>query len=446
MRKLASTVLAIFLLPAIGSLAACGGGGGGGSFVGPTSPPASIGITGQSVSIPIHGVTPATIAYQTGTSGKWTAVTPSGSSVSFTLPTGVTSYSLAFDCPMNNFSGQTYRSGPAEVVIEATTADSPATYCVPGAAGPSATVNATVFVETSSFPNTDTYSVSQRIPASNLSSGFGGTAGADGVGSPLWYSGQSDLLAEVYNPTTFTPVAARIVRNVTFTPNETVTLDPMSLTGDAITTQPANTGGQWGIAWVTAEGEMWTFYGGNKPPNVPVIPAASVQPGDYYEIWSFGTGGQFAAATGSSPSSINAMPYTSTLTYTSAQNTGDLASMNIPFNGFTVSGTKYYELTESWSTPKAPVPAGAPLLNVLASQNYLGTSTSVSVPDLSSVPGMLPNPTGGTPVAVLGVDYVASGPIPWDDLETSNAYLTKQLPLNTQFQAIQSNYFNFNAP
>ena len=429
-------------------LSACGGGGGGGAFVSPASQP-SAAPAGQLVSVAIHGPTPTVIAYQTGKSGKWTPISASGGNVSFTLPVGTTAYSVAAMCPPNNPPGSPYRIGPAQIVIEATTSDATTIACRGTVAG---SVNATMIVETQGFPNTAQFNASQ-LTSFGGRPGFSTAAGGDAVGSPLWQPGSYDFYLAIFNNSSL--IAARILRNVTLTPNATMTLQPMSATTDAVTTTPlafsALSGGFVGLAWVTAEGQqvqVGSAFGATTLA-MPVIPAGSAQSGDYYEAWLTGSAaGQFVAgeATVSTPSSLS-VPYPSTAFTIPTVTPADLPSADLAYNGFTVNGTRYYSLVLSYTSPVVAVPAGAPLETIIASQSYLGTSTVASTPDLSSVAGMLPAPASGTSVNVIGEDYIASGTMQWDNMATGNSFFAAPLPLNTQFQTAQSqgNIF-FNAP
>lgn len=426
-------------------LAACGGGSGGAGST-PTIPARST-QSGVMVSIPIHGLTPTAMAFQSGTTGPWTPVAPSGGSVTFTLAAGQTSYSVAAMCPMNRTP---IRAGAAEVIIQATTSDAPTVFCngpVPG------TVNATVLVDASAFPNTGYVGVKQYVnsyPSGGL--GFSAAAGGDAIGSPLWVAAPSDLVLTVFNGGSLS--AARIVRNVTLTPNETLTLPPLSPTNDAVTTasvQAAPGSTLTYLFWATAEGDLVSVGSSfkNSTPAMPVIPTASAQAGDYYELAAVAQVGlQFEAkmVSGATPSSLSFAPLPTTPFTVPAPTPSDLPSANLGYNGFTISGTHYYSLVLSYASTAAPVANGAPLVTIVASQGYLGTSTTVTMPDLSSIPGMLPAPKSQS-VNVIGNDYIATGAAPWDNMETGNAYCYAPLPVSTQFQIVQSQgNLNFTAP
>lgn len=442
-------------------LAACGGGAGGGIGGGtttlPVAPTPTPGATappmGPLVTIPIHGLAPLVMAYQSGTSGAWTKLTVTGNAASFNLAVGATAYSVAAYCPPNNNVGQTVRSsGPAEIIIQATTADAPTMFCHPPSGG-YGTVPATVFVSATSFPNTDHFTaaqVSNAIPGF-FSPGFGGAAGVDEFGSPLWNAAPSDLIVDVTN-STGTMIAGRIVRNVTLTPNQTMTLNPVMSSTDAVTTTPITlpsgaTGSN--LFWQPAEGGNFYLGGGGLTPSLPLIPNAAA--GDSYEIATYGSGGQqtFEGVGTASPASATlpafcAMPFT----ITGPVSQPDLFSANVAYTGFTVSGTKYYSISPYWTTssPWQSVVAGAPLVTIVASQSYLGTGTTITLPDLSSVPGFLPPPTGGTSTSIIAQDYVASGPFAWDNMTTGNSFFYAPLAAGSTFQEVQSNYITFNAP
>lgn len=454
---------------------ACGGSGGGGGGGGtipattPTPTPTGAttpGTTGAAVSLPIHFMTPTTVVYQAGTSGSWTAVTPSGGKVSFTLPVGTTAYSVAYVCPFNGYPGDDgasnpeTRFGPAEVVIEATVGDSPSIYCEQNNLTRTVgTVNATAFVETEGFFPTTNFSVSvTQATAGNVGGpGFSGAVGGDVAGSPLWFSGPSDVAAIVYN-TSLSPqvaTAGELTRNVSFTSNGTVTLDPIEPQTSTLTTAavtlPAGAQTAFGY-WMPAEGGALQASNAFSNPttlSVPQIPSASA--GDYYMV---SVSGEVAGTTfsleqqtsSSVPSSALTLP-SSAFNYTSATNNGgDLPTVNQAYSGFTISGTKYYLMDLSWAQTTQPVPAGAPLVNVIASQSYLGSSTTLTMPNLSSVTGMFPNPSGGVSVGVISSNFIASGALPWENMELGNSFFNYPVPNNVQWQTVQSNFFTYNAP
>jgi hypothetical protein len=456
MRALFENLRLSFIVAGLLVEAACGGGGG--STVPAANPSSSAAPSGPTVTLPIHFMTPTTVVYQAGTSGKWTAVTPSGGNVTFTLPVGTTAYSVAFVCPFNGAGTPALRSGPAEVVIEATTADSPTIFCVQGGQTRDiGTVNATLFVEAIGFFPTTNFQldVNQLTPGYVGGPGFSGAVGGDVAGSPLWFSGSSDVSAIVYNTSAspYVATAGELARNVSFTDNGTVTLDPINPTTSTLSTStvtlPAGTQNA-NAYWMPAEGgeiQVTSAYSSPTTLTVPQIPSASA--GDYYLVQTTDAlGGGFALAqqtSSSIPSSALSLP-TTALTYTSASNSGDLPTVNQAYGGWTISGTKYYLMDLSWAETTQAVAAGAPLVNVIASQSYLGSSTTLTLPNLSAVTGMFPNPTGGVSVAVISTNYIASGAVPWENMETGNSYGWYPLPNNVQFQAVMSNYFNYTAP
>lgn len=439
------------------SLTACGGGGGGGSSTPSlpvvTTPTPTPGPVGAMVSIPVHGIAPSLIAYQAGTSGPWTTVALSGATLSFTLPIGTTAYSVAALCPFNG-SGTLRGGGPAQIVIQATTADSPTLWCSPGSlpTASAATINATAFVQANAFPNTDNVSVTQAVPGSLFGSGFTAAGGTDAFGSPLWASGPSDVAIRVFtNATPQITVATRLIRGVSFTPNGTMTFSPLSSITDkaTIANVPLQAGSTSGLFfWVPAEGGAINVgFANSSTASLPLIPNAT--PGDYYYGHSFvlaGGNGVFTQVTTSNGAGFTfpAAP-TVGLTITGTQ-LGDLCSINAPYSGFTVSGKQFYTADLSWPETTQPVANGAPVEHVVASASYLGSSTTVTVPDLSSVAGMMPKPSGGVTVYALGADWAFNGTPVWDNMEGGNILLATMLPNNTQAQSAQSNYFTYTAP
>ena len=188
--------------------------------------------------------------------------------------------------------------------------------------------------------------------------------------------------------------------------------------------------------------------GGGVAPIVPVIPSAVS--GDSYLVVGTGSIGGYFVANGvaaSTPAAIT-LPAYPTSPFVLTSTTADLFSANCAYTGFTISGTKYYTMEPYWATsaPQQMVPAGAPLVTQVASQSYLGTGTTITLPDLSSVPGFLPAPTGGTAVGLIAQDIVATGPFSWDNMDIGNTIGNAPLAPGVQFQQVSSTYITFNAP
>lgn len=387
------------------SLTACGGGGGGTSA--PLNPPSA----GNHITITFTGASQPTAVAESIGAGAWTAATLSAGNLTFTLPTGTTSYAIAYRCPV--FSGMGFVD--AEYVIEATIADG-ASYSLscfsnPTTATASGNADATAFAATANV-----FVVGNREYSTTV-------AGASGAYSASMLPGVNDVAA-IAKDASKNLLGVKIVRGQTV-PG---TIAPITLAAsDAVTTAPItianissgfNPTPECSVAYNTANGTYF-FTNNNSTTQYAVVPAAEAAAGDYYSFESNDANLSTHELLGTTTYTTNpGGPFTITLpnpwTY-SGPSAAVFPTFSFVYSGFAGMASIVNDAQIAWMENPTTVAD----VNVYATSTYLGSSTSVTIPNLTGLAGFLASAPSGTTInwgaQITGGTYpiyVAANPTP----------------------------------
>ena len=366
--------------------------GGGGAAAPPPPPPSTVAIT-------FPAPMPVTVAQKTGT-GNWAATSlPSNGTLVLQLPSGTTQYGVAFVCKYT-VSGNPVN---AEWVLEADLKDGAAysvQLCSSDIFTPP-TGSSTGTFDATAIPGTSSVEISLNGFSRNAT--FAATTGSFNITA---LTGTTDLYAVAFNSSNV-PLAMKIVRGQTVpggtNGGNTITLNA----SDAITTvlpiSVANTpGGSFNPpqivhfpSYVTAHGSFPVEIGGSFiPTQYVVLPAGATQPDDFY-LFDLIAGAttqevftrQYLKATGpvtlTLPNPWAATPPTPatfpSFTFNYAGLAGQLAVSDNAQIGWTQGSTAF-------------------AINVIATANHQNGATTVTIPDLTSLPGFLSMAPSGTKI------------------------------------------------
>jgi hypothetical protein len=345
---------------------------------------------GTTITASFSGTTmPTTIAYQVGTTGAFQTLALSGSSASFTLPPGTEAYGFAYICP--TFLDASYYSN--ESTIQATTADTTSlSLSCPSQSG---FVNATF--DASAIPGATSVSLYVGY-YSDQALATSGLVGLTGIPS-----GKFDvaLVAEGQNGA----LALQIQRGVSITENTpTITFPPMTA-ADELGTAPVSITGVPSAATVSGFSTTYNTSGGlsvnlpdpfnGLPQTYPTAPATQSQSGDFYliqEAADLPTQSLYAVLSSSTATPVTvALP--SPLSSTTAPTAAAFPTFKANTSGFTVAGTVVNSTWIQYQTPAV----NSTVYNFYSyvTQSWLGSNTTFTVPDLSTLAGFAPAPPAG---------------------------------------------------
>lgn len=385
-------------LVTIAIIAAFSGCGGGSSGSGGRTP------TGTPITINFAGGAPLAAAAQIGT-GAWATAATSGGQLTFSIPTGTTTYAVAYVCP----TWQGMSPVNQEFVIEATTTDD-TTYTVTCFQNPT-TGTATGTASVSAIPG-----ATQIAIAGNHGYGtsVNSTFGAFSASMPV---GLNDI-AVVAEDSSFDALGVKIVRAQTVPGAVNGGSSISLLSSDATTPQtfavtniPAgfNTTPAVGAQYITAGGTLFSLMGNTNTTQYAVVPSTEAATGDYYSF-SANTADtatsqslySFATATSAGPVSL-AMP--TPLPY-SAPTPAALPSFTLNYSGFSGASAVSDSVSVQWFVNSVLYET-----TVTATAAFLNGATTLSVPDLTSLTGFFPSAASGTNIYWLA--YVYGGTYQW---------------------------------
>ena len=393
-----------------------GGGNGGGSGDQPTT-----------VTFSFLSGTPTQLAVKVG-SGNYTAQTLTSNQLTISIPSGTTTYSIAYLCPpypnSNSFVQEsilfdsiedgTTTSGACPGQVNATT---------PAMGDLTGTVNA------SAFPTAVNMQLAilspsgyQQIPLEQPLGSFdvSGPTGSDRVLIGLYDSSLINLVAiKNFN----SQAVPGTLNAVTFSSSDATTPQPITF---------ANVPNGFSTPYVVVSGVhnvMNLAFGALS--QYPQLPAGVLQEGDYY---SFG-----ASSTPNSHSNIdytidtNQYPTSGgpvTLTFpapwsTAGPTVGGLPTFNYDYTGYAGKSNVFSEGSIGWTASNGHQES----VHVAATQNYLGSANTLAIPDLSAVGGFLAPPASGTSVF-------------WDEEIYQSTFAPTASPANgaTTYVTAQGNY------
>ena len=369
------SVIAIVLTTVFAS--GCGGGAMGTS-----------GETGTTVTASFSGATmPSAVAYQAGTTGRFQELTLSGSSVSFTLPAETSAYGFAYICP--TFAAVNAYSN--ESIIQATTTDTTAlSLACPSLSG---SINATF--DASAIPG---------VTSTLLYEGYWGDQmfGTSGVQGLLDVPTGTFDVALVAMGDNNAALAVQIQRGVNVTSSTSIAFPPMTAADElgsapaSITNVPSGAAADFDTTYQTSGGLSAilpvSYTTGLPQSTYPTVPSSQSQSGDFYLIQAganLTSESLFALVSSSAASAV-----TATLPSPASSVTPPMAAAFPTFNaiaaGFTVAGTV---VDSSWTQFQT----SSTVYNTYTyvTETWLGTNTTFTVPDLSTLAGFAPAPSSG---------------------------------------------------
>jgi hypothetical protein len=397
------SVIAIVLTTVFAS--GCGGGAMG-----------TTGATGTTVTASFSGATmPSAVAYQAGTTGRFQELTFSGSSVSFTLPAETSAYGFAYICPtfaaVNSYSN--------ESIIQATTTDTTSlSLACPSLSGyVSATFDVSAIPGATSTFLCEGYWIDQMFGTSGVQSILGVPTGKFDIALVAIGDNNAALAIQIQrgvNVTSYTPIA--------FPPMTAA--DELGSAPANITNVPSGATAGFDTTYQTSGGLsalLPVSYTTGLPQTIyPTVPSSQSQSGDFYIIQAGAT-----LADGQLPygyptvlvSSSTASAVTAALPSPLSSSIEPVAAAFPTFNAiagdFTVTGTV---VNSSWTQFQT----SSTVYNTYTyvTQAWLGTNTTFTVPDLSTLVGFAPAPPSGRQ-EFWSLYSTAGTPLPFNPLQQS---------------------------
>ena len=388
-------LLCLVITSLIAAFSGCGGGSSGSGGRTPTGTPITINFAGGA---------PLAAAEQIGT-GAWATAAVSGGQLTFSIPTGTTTYAVAYVCPTWQGMGPVNQ----EFVIDATTSDD-TTYTVTCFQNPT-TGTATGIASVSAIPGATQLTIAGK---SGYGTSLPSTFGSFSTGMPL---GLNDV-AVVAQDSSFDALGVKIVRAQTVPGAVNGGSSISLLSSDATTPQsiavtniPAgfNTTPAVAAEYLTSGGTSFSLMGNTNTAQYAVVPSTEAATGDYYSfsantadtatsqsIYSFST------TTSAGPVSL-AMP--APLTY-AAPTPAALPTFTLNYSGFSSSTAVSDSASIQWFVNSTLYET-----TVTATSAFLNGATTLTVPDLTSLAGFFPSAASGTNIYWLA--YVYGGTYQW---------------------------------
>jgi hypothetical protein len=338
------------------------------------------------------GATPVAIATQAG-SGAYTQATLAGGKVTISVPSGETNFSMAFLCPPANLNP----SSSQETIAQGSTLDG-------------TTFNAGCPASSTSLGLATLQVNAAAIPGASVV--FAGNQGLIWTGSTLSFSeqlpaGTYDVPVSVFSQSApnANPLAVRILRSQTIpgalngaaplvfgTSDETV---PQTIAYNSVPNGFALN--YVYISYQTAGGGSVVLNYGAQPAQYPAMPAAAVQSGDYYlfsaaannAINGAGVGIEKATSSGGPQSFAFPAPWAY-----AGPTAAALPTFTYGYSGFSGMSNVSQFASIEWVSATGSNNA----ISFSASANSLNGSTSLTIPDLSSLTGFLAPPASGSTV------------------------------------------------
>lgn len=349
----------------------------------------------QTVAFTFTAGTPTAVAVQTGT-GTFSSAALQGNALNVSVPSETTNYSVAYVCPVSNGS-------TSEFVIQASTKDGSAfTLSCYGQSmgGISGTADATA------IPG------AANILIYGGSTSFGSVGSTNGTFNVNLPSGTADIaVVAVDGAIPANVLAVKILRSQTIpgalnggAPVVFQTTDEVALQPITVSNVPAGFYNPpfMTVYYFTSNGTIFLLNNNNSPTQSPILPAAAVASGDFYEFIS----DTIDTATQNSTTSIGqniaagSLPSTVALSLPaawspSAPSAAQFPSFTFNYPAFSGATTTAFEAYIGWQTGTTTF-AG---ISVTSSANFQGGSTTVTIPDLTSITGFSQAAASGTSVS-----------------------------------------------
>lgn len=370
------------------------------------------------VTFSVTGATPIAVQTKVG-SGNFTPATISSNTVTLSIPSGTRNFAVAWVCPPFGASPATTQQN----LLESTTDDG-ITYtlnCVlPLSAGTTGTltmsIDASAFSATTSpvpnFVQVDVENgsnIAEQFPSTLVANSYGVTApaGSDQVNLSVHGISVSNGFGNEYliAAKSFSGVSVPGTLNngstVTFTSADAAVQQPITYSN-----VPAGYAAPTSTVDVVPSGETSGFFlTSNATSTYPALPATIAKSTDRYVVVasalsSVGSGSstvyqyvaEFETFNGEGPVTV---AFPTPWSYT-GPTPASLPTMNINYTGFSGQSGVSDSGNLQWISPSD---ANAMYIyHVTASAKYLGGSTSLQFPDLSSLTGFFPGPATGTSV------------------------------------------------
>lgn len=399
-KRLGVVALVAGVVAGCGGGASSGGSGGGGTGGGGNS---------TTVTFSFEGATPTAVATQVG-SGAFQTVTPAAS-VSLTLPSGTTKFAVAYVCPavmVNSSTGQVLTTG--QDVFEATTTDGTSFSGTCGMANWTGTTGTLTFgVDASAINGASEISVQAEnsqyyaqapyeLVASNAT--LAAPVGTDRVDIEAWGTTGSGFqyLLTTYAAKTLTgqsvPGSLNGGNTVVLGAEDLVTMEPITFNGT-----PSGFSGPFVTADYLPTGEAGSFlltYGAAT--EYPGLPAGVTQGGGSYDVQAEAIAVPNATAavtvlqrfSSAGPVTVN---FPAVWTYP-GPSAAALPTFNFDYTGFAGKSGVSQTGEIGWLTGQSTEMS----YFVKSSASYQGSSASMTMPNLTSLPGFLAPPASGTSV------------------------------------------------
>jgi len=360
-----------------------------------TSPPPT-NSSPQTITMTFTESAPTAAAVQMGT-GAFTPVAVQNKQISFTLPGGISKYALAFVCPTLSFGSPQFNT-TSEVVLEATAQDG-TSISTPNCSSGVATGNLSGTADASLIAGTSQIRVVGSLGAATTA--VSGTP--FNVNLP---TGINDV-AVVALDVSGNVLAVRIIHSQAV-PGTLNGGSPVILnSNDATTLQtvtennaPAGLTPFSFVEYFTANGTLIVLQSSTNL-QYPAIPAASVQAGDFY---LFNPEASNAPANSSVVSVFQSSTTAGPLTVTMPQPwsstpplPGAFPTFGFNYSGFSGQPTIVDEIELDWLANST----NGTDLSVKATASFQNGANTITVPDLTALPGFLPSATSGTTVQWL---------------------------------------------
>jgi hypothetical protein len=397
-----------------GSNAGSNSGGSGGGTGGSGGSGGGSGDQPTTVTFSFISGTPTLVAVKVG-SGNYTLENPTSNKLTISVPSGTTTYSVAYLCPpfqqepndmlelefiqFESIQDGTAVDGICPGQVNGTTPTmGNLTGTMDASAFPTA-ASAEFYVSTPSYGQATSVPLIQGQPAGG-SFLVSAPTESDRVLMGLYDSSYSNLLA-MKNFNNQTVPGTLNGGTVTFSSADATTLQPITFANLPNGYGTPNTNVSVNGAF-TLESAAATQY--------PQLPAGVLQSGDYYAFRS-------SSSPSSGPSTVGSFLYPTsggpvTLSFPAPWSTAGPAPASLPtfvfdYTGYAGKSGVLSEGSYTWTRSNG----NQDEILVSATQNYLGNATSLSVPDLSGVSGFLTPPPSGT-TNVAWFEYIYQGTFP----------------------------------
>ena len=369
------------------ALASCGGGGGGAGS--PVNPP-SAGTTAITVSF-VGGTLPTAVAESIG--GGWSSAALQGTSLVVNLPTGATTYAIAFRCPTYAVFGFV----DPEYVIEATVADGTAynltCYTAPTTSSANGSADASALAGAASVLvlGKDGYGAS----LSAASGAFSGSMlpGTNDVAAIAKDAAKNVLGVKIVRSQT-SPGASNGGAAITLAASDAVSTAPVSITNISAGYDPTP---ECSVSYTTANGTSF-YLNNNSTTSYAVVPSSEAAAGDYYTFESNNANLTTHELLGTSiyatnPGGAFTIPLPSPWTY-GGPSAAAFPTFTFQYAGFNGMPSIVDNAQISWQEN----PTTQADINVFATSGYLGGATTLAIPNLTALAGFVAAAPSGTRV------------------------------------------------